>query len=763
MPSLSKAVLSKAPRKHLLVLLATILLLRGRILSIPARIKLPQLRGKRYTPEELLNALQQIYVVEDGVKTLLVPYRARLSKVPVYPTPSEKFAADTKHFPPISASAKPNIDAAFIRQLKAILFRIAFPAVRSKETLIVVSHSFFLILRTVLSIAVARLDGRIVRDLVRADGKGFLKGLGLWFLLAIPSTYTNSMIRHLQSKLSLRLRTRLTRYTHDLYLSSAPDLRYYRTGLEGVDQYITADIESWSEALAGLYGNILKPSLDLVLFTSQLAKSLGVRGTLLLFGNYYLTVAILRAVTPAFGRLAAIEARLEGEYRAGMGRIGREGEEIAFYDGGARERDILSSAYLRLIKHVNSIYKIRIAYEWTEDYVIKYLWSAAGYGLIAVPLLFTRRRRSVAVQAGEAERTSRERPDDAVADRTETYISNRRLLISLADAGGRLMYAYKDLLELAGLTTRIYTLLSTLHNLPRLPSSEADVDTIGLSNVDVGVPQTSAVPEIELDDELGEELQQLTGSALLVKDLSFAVKDGEHLMITGSNGVGKTAVARVLAGLWAPHGAGGDTRVERPRDAPGRPSVFVVPQRAYMVTGSLLDQMIYPHTYPEFLASGKTEEDLVKILEMVFLAYLPEREGGWTTRKEWRDVLSGGEKQRMGLARVLYHRPKFAILDECTSAVSSDVEGRMYENLKKLGITLITISLRPSLAKYHTLLLTLTGDGSSRWTMTRVGTAEERMGVDREITTLENKLAEKDAWEQRLKELDTLLSVQEAA
>ncbi|KAJ6577472.1 ABC transporter transmembrane region 2-domain-containing protein [Mycena capillaripes] len=750
---------SKPPRKPLIVLLATVLLLRGRILSIPSRIKLPQLRGKKLTPEELLNALQQIYVVEDGVKTLLVPYRDRLHKVPVHPTPPEKFASDVQHFPPISATVKPNIDAVFLKQLTAILFRIAFPSFRSKETLIVVSHSFFLVLRTVLSIAVARLDGRIVRDLVRADGKGFIKGLGLWFLLAIPSTYTNSMIRHLQSKLSLRLRTRLTRYTHDLYLSSAPDLRYYRTGLEGVDQYITADVESWSEALAGLYGNILKPSLDLILFTSQLSKSLGVRGTILLFGNYYLTVAILRAVTPAFGRLAAVEARLEGEYRAGMGRIGREGEEIAFYDGGARERDILSTAYLRLIKHVNSIYRIRIAYEWTEDYVIKYLWSAAGYGLIAVPLLFTRRRRSVAVQAGEGERTSGERPDDAVAGRTETYISNRRLLISLADAGGRLMYAYKDLLELAGLTTRIYTLLSTLHNLPRLPSSEADVDTISLTNVDVGVPPTTAVPEIELDDALSLELQP-TGSGLLVKDLSFAVKDGEHLMITGSNGVGKTAVARVLAGLWAPQGP--DARVQRPQDAPGRPSVFVVPQRAYMVTGSLLDQMIYPHSYPEFLKSGKTEADLREILEMVFLAYLPEREGGWATRKEWRDVLSGGEKQRMGMARVLYHRPKFAVLDECTSAVSSDVEGRMYENAKKLGITLITISLRPSLAKYHTLLLTLTGDGSSRWTMTRVGTAEERMGVDREIITLEEKLAEQHTWEQRLKELDALLSVQEA-
>jgi ATP-binding cassette subfamily D (ALD) long-chain fatty acid import protein len=74
----------------------------------------------------------------------------------VYPTPPDKFASDARHFPPISANAKPNIDAVFLRQLKAILFRIAFPSVRSKETLIVVLHSFFLVLRTVLSIAVAR-------------------------------------------------------------------------------------------------------------------------------------------------------------------------------------------------------------------------------------------------------------------------------------------------------------------------------------------------------------------------------------------------------------------------------------------------------------------------------------------------------------------------------------------------------------------------------------------------------------------------------
>ncbi|RDB30444.1 ATP-binding cassette sub-family D member 1 [Hypsizygus marmoreus] len=765
----SKPLLDKLkhPRSRtpLIVLLAAILLLRSRLLSLPkeaVRKLTTASRPTRLSTGELADVLQQVYEQEeDGSKTLLVPYRDRVSKVNIQPTPSSKFASDVPFFPllPTASKAKPNIDAAFLRQLRAILFRIAFPSFRSKETLIVVAHSFFLVLRTVLSVAVARLDGRIARDLVSADGKGFLKGLGLWFLLAIPSTYTNSLLRHFQSKLSLSLRTRLTRYTHDLYLSSAPDLRYYRSGLEGVDQYITSDVEAWSESLSGLYGNLLKPSLDLILFTSQLSRSLGVRGTVLLFANYYATVSILRAVTPAFGRLAAVEAKLEGEYRAGMGRVGREAEEIAFYDGGFRERDILTRAYLRLIKHINSIYKIRIAYEWTEDYVIKYLWSAAGYGLIAVPLLYTRTKRSLGIQTGTPDKTASEKPENAIAGRTETYISNRRLLLSLADAGGRLMYAYKDLLELAGLTTRLYTLLSTLHNLPSLPSHITDANSdIVLSHVDVGIPSANPTTA-DTDSKDVLELDDLRKNPPLVKDLSLILKEGDHLMITGSNGVGKTSVARVLAGLWAPHGEYAD--VQRPRDAPGRKAVFVVPQRAYMVTGSLLDQIIYPHSYQEYLATGKTEKDLMEILEKVFLAYLPEREGGWTTRKEWRDVLSGGEKQRMGMARVFYHRPRYAVLDECTSAVSSDVEGRMYEYAKALGITLITISLRPSLLKYHTHLLTLPGDGSARWTLSQVGTAEERMGIHREIDTLEKKLADVKKWEERVKELDRLLSVSE--
>lgn len=54
-------------------------------------------------------------------------------------------------------------------------------------------------------------------------------------------------------------------------------------------------------------------------------------------------------------------------------------------------------------------------------------------------------------------------------------------------------------------------------------------------------------------------------------------------------------------------------------------------------------------TYAEHVAAGGTDEELMDILSHVHLAYLPEREGGWTTRKEWKDVLSGGERQRVSV------------------------------------------------------------------------------------------------------------------
>jgi ABC-type uncharacterized transport system fused permease/ATPase subunit len=79
---------------------------------------------------------------------------------------------------------------------------------------------------------------------------------------------------------------------------------------------------------------------------------------------------------------------------------------------------------------------------------------------------------------------------------------------------------------------------------------------------------------------------------------------------------------------------------------------------------------------------GVNEEKLQEILTEVKLEYLVQREGGWDSQNEWNDVLSGGEKQRVAMARLIYHRPIYAILDECTSAMSIDVESHLYQYMK---------------------------------------------------------------------------------
>ena len=213
-------------------------------------------------------------------------------------------------------------------------------------------------------------------------------------------------------------------------------------------------------------------------------------------------------------------------------------------------------------------------------------------------------------------------------------------------------------------------------------------------------------------------------------------------------------MARIVAGLWPVYRG----LVSRPRSV-GTDGIMFLPQRPYLSVGTLRDQVIYPDSEMDMRDRGRRDIELKRVLEEARLGYLPDREGGWDTRKEWKDVLSGGEKQRMAIARLLYHEPRYAFIDEGTSAVSSDVEGLLYENCKEKEITLITISTRASLKKYHTFNLTLgMGEDGTEWEWERIGTEKEKMGVERELAELREKLAKVKEWSARKEEIETELA-----
>lgn len=162
---------------------------------------------------------------------------------------------------------------------------------------------------------------------------------------------------------------------------------------------------------------------------------------------------------------------------------------------------------------------------------------------------------------------------------------------------------------------------------------------------------------------------------VLVQSISFDIKKGMNLFITGPNGCGKSSLFRILGELWPASGG----IVHKPR----KEDIFYIPQRPYLPSGKLRDQIIYPHTEDyQKNVKGVTDARLLELLEIVQLGYLVEREGGWDVEGEWDDVLAGGEKQRIAMARLFYHAPKFAIMDECTSAVQLDVEAIMYSFCK---------------------------------------------------------------------------------
>jgi ABC-type uncharacterized transport system fused permease/ATPase subunit len=182
----------------------------------------------------------------------------------------------------------------------------------------------------------------------------------------------------------------------------------------------------------------------------------------------------------------------------------------------------------------------------------------------------------------------------------------------------------------------------------------------------------------------------------LLTNINIEMTPGKNYLLTGPNAVGKSSLFRMVQGLWPIKNG----TITKPGSSGSDPmqSVYYVTTKPYNCVGTLRDQITYPKQNVD--PKDCSEELLTGLLKMVDIEKIIHRYG-WNTIANWDDCLSLGEQQRLSMARLFYHRPKYAILDESTSAVSVDIERFLYEHAKEIGVTIITVSLRPALKAYH--------------------------------------------------------------
>lgn len=588
---------------------------------------------------------------------------------------------------------KAQVDARFIAELKT-LWKIMMPSIWSKESGFMTLIAFSLISRSMCDLWLIQHTTLVEGSIITMNHKEFRRLLTQLFIAMPIISLVNNVLKWSIGELKLRLRTNLTLHLYEQYLKG---FTYYQVSnldnrISNADQLLTTDIEKFCDTVVDLYSNISKPMLDISIYLYRLTVNLGASTPGIMMAYLLLSGVLLTYLRRPTAKMTVHEQKLEGEFRYVNSRLITYSEEVAFYQGNHREQLTLLASFYKLTRHLRNFLNFRVGMGFIDNIIAKYIAITVGFYAVSRPFFAVDHNLLT---------TGTEN------DRFKHYYTYGRMLVKMAEGIGRLVLSGRELSKLAGLTSRVTQLRTVLDEVNKGNYTRTMVDR-NTQNGGAELPALLApgAGRIIYQDKIirFDKVPLVTPNGdVLIKELTFEVRSGINVLVCGPNGCGKSSMFRQLGELWPIFGG---TLTKPPKG-----KLFYVPQRPYMTLGTLRDQIIYPQTRDEMNRRGRKDDQLHRFLEIVQLSYLTNREGALDAVEDWMDVLSGGEKQRIAMARLFYHEPQFAILDECTSAVSVDVEGQMYQYCREVGISLFTVSHRKSLWKHHDHYLQMDGRG----------------------------------------------------
>jgi putative ATP-binding cassette transporter len=428
------------------------------------------------------------------------------------------------------------------------------------------------------------------------------------------------------------------------------------------DQRIQEDLNLFTTYTISLSMGLLNAVVTLLSFVGILwslsgpfaftlgGNSFNIPGFMVWMAVLYCTVGSV--ITHYIGRpqirLNFLQQRYEADFRHHLVRVREYSESIALDKGESVERVQLDSRFSTVLANYLTLIKKQKNLIWFTNFF--------GQAAVVFPFIVAAPRFfSGAIQLGQ--------------------------LMQIASAFGRVQDSlswfvdnYSSLAAWRATTDRLTSFEESFVALAQSQQAQAAINSVAV--------HTSSGALDTQDLTLGLP----TGSVLLA-GLSLHAEAGDTVLIKGPSGSGKSTLFRALAGIWP--FSRGSTRLPA--------NTMFIPQRPYFPNGSLRDALAYPQP-----AGSYSDEALRQALHDALLPQLGDR---LDDEDAWSQKLSGGEQQRLAIARVLLKKPSWVFADEATSALDEAAEKTLYQRLvaqvRQAGGGLVSIAHRPAVAAFH--------------------------------------------------------------